>query len=298
MWTPVMLLIASTTIADAQAARAVAASPSALHQRTVHVEGLSLHVVEAGPIDAPALLLLHGFMVSSATYETLQKHLATRYRVIALDAPGHGQSSRPCRELDAVYQARVTLGVLDALGVDRVVIVGQSMGAMTGLALAARAPRRVRHLIAINPAGFDPGALRRMGMGLFVQESMYRSGPELAFWLTALGSSQDLGEPGLADLNEQLQLQRDPGWARSMASVYRSLRAGGGETLARQVTVPVTLVFGLQDAAYDESYRARIRATLPAARVVDVENCGHNVHHDAPQRLIEIVDETASRVGL
>ncbi len=288
------MLSCSALLSLVLASTATDGGSTATAAQLISVDGLRIQVVEAGPRDAPPIVLLHGFMVSTETFAALQSRLAERYRVISYDAPGHGQSSRPHRRLDGDYNARVLLRLLDALQIERAVLVGQSMGAQTALHLAARWPGRAAAVVAVNPAGFDPGFWRRMGMKLFVQPSVYRSGPDQAFWLTALGSTYVLGEPALADYRRQLVWRREPGWARSMASVYAELRRGALGPVAEQVRVPVTLVFGLEDGAYGEDYRQRVIAHLPRAQVVRIESCGHNVHHDAPGRLIEAIEAVAA----
>jgi pimeloyl-ACP methyl ester carboxylesterase len=91
-------LIASLSfIAPALPVHAEAARPVVEH-RTATVDGLSVFYREAGPRDAPAIVLLHGFPSSSFMYRDLLPQLATRYRVIAPDYPGFGLSAFPPRD--------------------------------------------------------------------------------------------------------------------------------------------------------------------------------------------------------
>jgi len=280
------------TLASLLTLTALCATP--ISQRDIYVDGLRIHVREAGPEGAPAVALLHGFMVSSATFEALMTQLSGRYRVIAYDAPGHGDSARPARRQRGRYTAAVAARVLEALELEQVIVVGQSMGAMTALQLAARWPGRVQHVIAVNPAGFSPGFWRQRGMRLLFSPGAYATGPALGYWLAARGSSMAFEAQSQRDLDEQLSLRRDRGWARAVASVYRTLAAGELDEVAPRVEVPVTLVLGEQDAAYPESYRARAAGLLGDAQVVRLPGCGHNVHHDAPARLVRVIDSVAA----
>jgi pimeloyl-ACP methyl ester carboxylesterase len=123
----------------------------------VTVKGLRLHVVDEGPRDAPALLLIHG--ASSNLRDMLgplRASLGGRYRLIAVDRPGHGWSERGD---DAVTghatpdgQARTLGALLDELGVGRAFVMGHSFGAAVALALAVERPDRVAGLVLAAPA--------------------------------------------------------------------------------------------------------------------------------------------------
>ena len=90
LWT----LAAPTPAPAADEPKAPASPPPVLH-RTVKVDGLDIFYREAGPVDAPAVLLLHGFPTSSHMYRNLIPALADRYHVVAPDYPGFGHSSAP-----------------------------------------------------------------------------------------------------------------------------------------------------------------------------------------------------------
>ena len=115
---------ARTAIRHSPSASSTAAPslPSAVAHRTVAVDGLTIFYREAGPRDAPTVLLLHGFPASSHMYRTLIPALADRYHVVAPDFPGFGQSSMPGRESFAYKFANladVTRRFTEALGLDR-----------------------------------------------------------------------------------------------------------------------------------------------------------------------------------
>ncbi|NMO14207.1 alpha/beta hydrolase [Pyxidicoccus fallax] len=128
--------------------------------RTVKVEGLDIFYREAGPSDAPVLLLLHGFPTSSHMFRDLIPALADRYRVIAPDYPGFGQSSMPERGAFAYTfdnLARVMEGFTEAVGVKRYALYVMDYGAPVGYRLATRHPERVSALIVQNGNAYDEG---------------------------------------------------------------------------------------------------------------------------------------------
>jgi pimeloyl-ACP methyl ester carboxylesterase len=165
-------LLASATLALAAPALAAAApqphpaavrplpASSVVHYRTAQIEGLDIFYREAGPADAPTVLLLHGFPSSSYQYRNLIPALADRYHVIAPDYPGFGESSAPDHTAFAYTFAHLT-DVVEALlaqkRIDRYTIYIQDYGAPVGLRLALRDPERVTGLIVQNGNAYRDG---------------------------------------------------------------------------------------------------------------------------------------------
>jgi pimeloyl-ACP methyl ester carboxylesterase len=131
----------------------------ALH-RTVKVGGLDIFYREAGPADAPAVLLLHGFPTSSQMFRNLIPALAGRYRVVAPDYPGYGHSAMPSRE-EFAYTfdnlARVIDGFTEAVGLASYALYVQDYGAPVGYRLASRHPERVTAIVVQNGNAYDEG---------------------------------------------------------------------------------------------------------------------------------------------
>jgi len=130
------------------------------HHRTVTIGGLEIFYREAGPADAPVLLLLHGFPSSSHMYRNLIPALADTYRVIAPDLPGFGLSAAPppgSYEYSFAAFADVVDGLLAALGVDLYALYVMDYGAPTGFRLALKHPDRVTALIVQNGNAYEEG---------------------------------------------------------------------------------------------------------------------------------------------
>ncbi|MCJ2083362.1 alpha/beta fold hydrolase [Methylobacterium sp. J-090] len=115
---------------------------------------------EAGPRDAPVLLLLHGFPTASHMFRDLIPRLADRYRVIAPDLPGFGNTTAPGRgtfEYSFDRLAEVIEGFVDAMGLKRYALYIFDYGAPTGLRLAMRHPERVSAIISQNGNAYTEG---------------------------------------------------------------------------------------------------------------------------------------------
>lgn len=120
---------------------------------SVRVDGLEVFYREAGPKDAPTLLLLHGFPSSSHMFRELIPVLATAYRVIAPDYPGFGQSAQPTpAEFPYTFEALADIvdKFADAVGAQRYFLYMQDYGGPIGFRLAARRPERILGLIIQN----------------------------------------------------------------------------------------------------------------------------------------------------
>jgi pimeloyl-ACP methyl ester carboxylesterase len=177
----------------ATAAGANEAVPQVTH-RTANVDGVSIFYREAGPPDAPAVLLLHGFPSSSFMYRNLMPSLARRHRVIAPDYPGFGQSEfPPAGRYSYTFEqlARTMTRFTEIVGARRYSLYIQDYGAPIGLRMALAHPERVTALVVQNgnayeeglSAGWDP--LRE-----YWQSPTPRNREGLRGWLTAEGIRQ------------------------------------------------------------------------------------------------------------
>jgi pimeloyl-ACP methyl ester carboxylesterase len=131
-----------------------------VHYRTTNVDGVSIFYREAGPANAPVVVLLHGFPTSSHMFRNLIPLLADRYHLIAPDYPGFGQSGTPDRKefnYSFAHFAEVLDGLLSQLGATRYALYVQDYGAPVGYRLALRHPDRVSALIVQNGNAYEEG---------------------------------------------------------------------------------------------------------------------------------------------
>ena len=118
--------------------------------KTVAAAGLDIHYVEAGK--GSPVVLIHGLGASTFSYRFTIPALAERFRVVALDLPGSGYSTLTTPDLSATAQVEHVAAFLDALGLDRVALVGHSMGGTIAQRFAATYPERVDRLVLIDAA--------------------------------------------------------------------------------------------------------------------------------------------------
>lgn len=127
-----------------------------LAEKTQQVDDLDIHYYEGGPQDGQVVLLVHGFGADKDNWPRFARHLTDRYRVIAVDLPGFGDSSRPDNiSYDVGSQAERLVDFARALGIGRMHLVGNSMGGQIVAVLAARHPEQVLSLALFDNAGID-----------------------------------------------------------------------------------------------------------------------------------------------
>ena len=123
--------------------------------RHVSVSGIRLRYIEVG--SGPTLVLLHTMRTQLDLFQRVIPALAARYRLYAIDLPGHGHSDIPAIDYTASFFIGIVAELLEQIDVEEAVLVGESIGGTIALGLAARRHPRVRAVVAINPYDYDRG---------------------------------------------------------------------------------------------------------------------------------------------
>lgn len=233
------------------------------------------------------VVLLHGFGASKDNWNGLAGRLADRYRVIAPDVRGFGESPfRDDARYDPVSQARVLHDFLGALGVTEHHLGGLSMGGEIAAAYAATYPDAVRSLLVIGAPGVRApqrtDVVERMLAGEPV--IVVRSEAELAA-LVAMASARPRTIPGpFARVISQRMAARAEIETRILADI---VAAGEGalEPLLPAIRARTLLVWGAEDRMIHPSSLDVFAASIPGAEGVLLPGCGHDVPGDCPEEL-------------
>ena len=151
------LIVSPAAPSDSQALHPESA---VVHYRTAQIDGVDLFYREAGPPDAPVVVLLHGFPTSSHMFRNLIPKLADRYHLIAPDYPGFGQSAVPdprTFQYGFAHFAQLIDDLLTQLRATRYALYVQDYGAPVGYRLALRHPKRVTALVIQNGNAYNEG---------------------------------------------------------------------------------------------------------------------------------------------
>ena len=253
-----------------------------------------------GPADAPWLLLLHGFMGALGEWDATVAALQDRYRCLAVDLPGHGET--PCPERPGVGLGATAIGLLaltQELGAPAFTVVGYSLGARVGLYLASHFPEQCQ--AAILESG-SPGLLteeerlrRRQSDGALARRLETGDFDEFlrAWYAQELFASLAARPELLAQVIAQRRQNRPERLAWSLRALGAGVQAPMWRVLPR-LRVPLHQIVGMADRKYVGIAKA-VCDCCPRATMVAMRDSGHAVHVEDSAGFIKEVTETLAR---
>ncbi len=274
-----------------------AVDPVSVLEDTVQVEGVVTRYLTAGT--GPPLVLLHGAGDNARDWSYVLPLLGRSHHVLAPDLPGYSPASSPATDYSPARLARFVAQFLDAVGLDRAAVAGNSLGGLAALQLALSAPERVTALCLVDSAGLG----RAVNPALVIQRfpgigelaiAVGRRRPGAA--LRAVGRAVLLfGRPWRAPrswLVEQYRAARQPGF---LEATVASLRAVLGPFGQRQVLVkrlpelamPTLIIWGTADWIIPVIHGRRAARRLAAGGLVQLSWCGHAPQVECPERFTE-----------
>jgi pimeloyl-ACP methyl ester carboxylesterase len=267
------------------------------------VEGAEIRYARVGR--GRPVVLVHTLRTQLEYFGRLLEHVDTgRIEAIAIDLPGHGESSAPPVDYTAGYFTDTVGALLDVCEVQDVVLVGESIGGSIALALAARRNPRVAQVVAVNPYDYGRwGGIRRssaLANVLFTTMLWPVVGPVVARTETKAILRRVL-EGGLhdpaalpAELVEKLsRCGRLPGHARAFRSLCRHWRTWiDARELYRAIDLPVALVYGDDDWSQPAERDGNAHA-IPGVRTTTLTNSGHFASLERPREIAQLIGELA-----
>ena len=278
------------------AGRAAASGQATRTARDVTVRGVRTRAVELGPLGAPPVVLLHGFLASHHTFDEVIEPLAERFRVIAPDLPGFGASEKPSPSrypYGIEGFAESVADLIAALGVGPASIVGHGMGAAVALTLATSHVELATRLVLVDALcyPFPLGALTRAMLlpvvGSIAFKQLYGRGLFRAhFRDNVFSEAADFPASRVEDHYDTFNTPS------ARESAYAVLRAtlDTRPVVARlsRIQVPSLVVWGRSDRIFPVSGAQRLARELPFAKLAILES-GHSPHEECAGEFLSAV---------
>jgi pimeloyl-ACP methyl ester carboxylesterase len=258
--------------------------------RTVRVDGLSIFYREAGPKDAPTILLLHGLPSSSRMFQPLLTRLSDKFHLVTPDYPGFGHSDWPDpNQFDYTFDhiAAVMVDFTRALGLSKYTLYMQDYGGPVGFRMALAHPERVQALIVQDAVAHNEG----LGANWATRRAFWADRPayeeKLRTNLLSLASTKtrhvgddpnvELYDPDL--WTDEYAFLNSPGQARIQSDLFYDYRTNveaysKWQEWMRNTQPKLLVLWGKHDLSFDPGEPDRYRRDLPNAGV-HILNAGH-----------------------
>lgn len=270
-----------------------------MKEHYVEVNGWRTRYVSAGN-EGPAILLLHGLGASLESWHLNVEALGKYTRVFAPDIVYFGKSAKPEQEPKHADFVDFTLHFMDKFGLDRAVLVGNSMGGAIAAKMAMVHPERVAGLVLVNSAGFGKEIAWWLRLRTLVNIRPTGTPPP---WLTQIGLRGIFDDPTrISDdvLAMLLDVEQDDESIRTARRVlnigvdWRGLKPVLLEEIrdsAHTITVPTLIVWGKQDRVVPVRHAFIARKRIPQARLHLFDKCGHTPQLEYPAQFNALIQE-------
>lgn len=267
----------------------------------IEVNGVKVHYKTYGQGE-PVFLLLHGFGASLFSWHEVTAPLAEMGTVIAYDRPAFGLTERPLEwEGESPYsqdsQVELVIGLMDALGVEQAILVGNSAGGTISMLTALKYPQRVQSLILVDPAvyagGGAPAWIRPLlgtpqmrHLGPLVARQIQTRGPELVklAWHDPTKITPEIME------GYQKPLRID-NWDKALWELTVSSRESGLAERLSEFDLPVLVITGDDDRIVPTEQSLQLAKEIPNAQLAVIPQCGHVPHEECPDVFMQAVTD-------
>jgi pimeloyl-ACP methyl ester carboxylesterase len=256
-----------------------------------------------------ALLLIHGMAGSSATWRAVIPELAKRYRVVAPDLLGHGESAKPRGDYSLGAFAAWLRDLLDELGIRQATVIGQSLGGGVAMQFTYQHRDYCQRLVLISSGGLGPDLnwiLRILSapgaelvLPVVAPQPVLNLGNKLGSWLTSAGiKSPRTGEMWSAYCSLSDRPTRQA-FLRTLRSVvdYRGQAVSALGKIHVSHGLPTLLIWGEQDRIIPVAHGYAAHDAVPGSRLEVLAGVGHFPHVEAPTAVVDILDDFITTTG-
>ncbi|MCX2713707.1 alpha/beta fold hydrolase [Mycolicibacterium sp. J2] len=268
----------------------------------IDIHGARQAVLDEGEGDE-VLLLIHGMAGSAHTWRDILPQLAKKYRVIAPDLLGHGQSSKPRTDYSLGAFAVGLRDLLDELGVPSATVVGHSLGGGVAMQFLYQHPDYCRRLALISSGGLGPDVgwiLRLLAapgaeliMPVIAPSPVLRAGNAVRSWLSSAGLRSPRGAEIWNAYSSFSDRETREAFLRTLRSVvdYRGQSVSALNRLNLREGLPVLAIWGDEDGIIPVEHAYSALNARPDCRLEVLPGVGHFAQVEQPARVIELLDE-------
>jgi pimeloyl-ACP methyl ester carboxylesterase len=267
----------------------------------IEVNGVNVHYKKVGNGE-PVFILLHGFGASIFSWREVMEPLAEFGTVIAYDRPAFGLTERPLEwEGENPYsqdaQVELVIGLMDALGIEKATLVGNSAGGTVSMLAALKYPQRVTSLILVDPAVYAGGGAPAWIRPLLGTPQFQRIGPLFARQLQAQGTEfiktawhdpSKITPEVFEGYQKPLQVEN---WDKALWYLTLSSRESGLAERVGEFNLPVLVITGDDDRIVPTEQSVRLAGEIQNAELVVIAQCGHVPHEECPAEFMQAVTD-------
>ncbi|BCH21667.1 alpha/beta fold hydrolase [Mesorhizobium sp. L-8-3] len=245
--------------------------------------GVTLAYSEMGNTDGQPLLLIHGYTDNSRSWSLIAPYLKN-FHIYAIDLRGHGKSSAP----DCCYTyadfANDTFLFLEAMKIDRISVVGHSLGSLTAQMLAAQHPEKIEKVVLISSTVNTGG-----GPGSWLWDNITPLQPPIdpngKFMMDWYWNPNPVDDAFIKPEREEsaavpIQVWKGVLWGTTTGDLSKT---------ASLIKAPMMILWGDQDQLFDSSHQEKLKAAFPQARFEAFKGAGHNMFWETPEKAAALI---------
>ena len=270
----------------------------------IDIDEITVHYKSSNisPEGSPTFILLHGFGANLFTWHEVMDELGVYGRVIAFDRPAFGLTERIMRgewqenPYTSQAQVKLVLGLMDALDIDKAILIGHSAGGAIATQVALEHPERVQGLVLVSPAILQGGGAPAWAKPLLYTPQMNRLGPlimrqvsgepGLNFIKSAWNNPENLSEATIQGYQKPLQANN---WDKALWEYSKANRWVRLESQLPNTKVPTLVISGAGDKIVPPTQSEKLAGLIPDSQFVLADSCGHVVQEECPVPFVETI---------
>ena len=253
--------------------------------------------------DGEVLLLIHGMAGSSESWRAVIPQLSKKFRVIAPDLLGHGESVKPRTDYSLGAFAVFLRDFLDELGVSQATVVGHSLGGGVAMQFVYQHPDYVKRLVLISSGGLGPDVglvLRLLSapgaelvLPIIAPKPVLNVGNKLRSWLRSAGIHSPRGAELWSAYSSLSDRDTRESFLRTLRSVvdYRGQAVSALNRLGLRTDLPVMAIWGERDKIIPVQHAHAAHKARTDARLELLPHVGHFAHVEAPNKVVELIED-------